>query len=175
MQLSGIISISGKAGLSKIISKNKNGIIVESLIDGKRFPVQGNLRVSTLEDISIYSYDEDILLSDVFAMILKKENGKACISHKSDPSELKKYFRSVLENFDEERVYQSDIKKVIQWYNLLLEKGILELKEEKPKKESKAKKETQPKKEAKAKAKPKKAEPKEAKPKKASKPKKDKE
>lgn len=172
MQLSGIISISGKPGLSKIISQNKNGIIVESLIDGKRFPVQGNLRVSTLEDISIFSYDEDILLSDVFTMILKKENGKACIFHKSDPNELKDYFRTVLENFDEERVYQSDIKKVIQWYNLLLEKGILELKEEKPKKVAKPKNESEAKKESKPKAKAKKAEPKETKTKKSPKSKK---
>lgn len=135
MKLKGIISISGKPGLSKIISQSKNGIIVESLIDGKRFPVQGAQRVSSVEDISIYTYEEDVPLTEVFQAIYDKEEGKNCISHKSEKSELKNYILEVLPNIDEERVYVSDMKKMVQWYNLLLEKGLLESEEEEAKEE----------------------------------------
>ncbi len=130
MKLSGIISISGKPGLSKIITQSKNGIIVESLIDGKRFPVQGTQRVSSLEDISIYTFDEDVPLTEVFEAIYKKEEGKSCISHKGAHQELLDYIKTVLPNIDEDRVYHSDLKKLVQWYNLLLEKGLLEKEKE---------------------------------------------
>ncbi len=159
MKLSGIISISGKPGLSKIITQSKNGIIVESLVDGKKFPVQGTQRVSSLDDISIYTYEEDVLLSEVFDKIFTKESGKEAISHKSDAATLKAYIREILPNFDEDRVYNSDLKKIVQWYNLLLSKDLL-IKEEKEDSSD-----TENKKEAKKKAKPKakKAAPKKAK------------
>lgn len=131
MKLSGIISISGKPGLSKIITQSKNGIIVESLVDGKKFPVQGDQRVSSLDDISIYTNEEDMLLGDVFEKILKKENGKEAISHKSSADEIKNYIKEILPNYDEERVYNSDLKKIVQWYNLLLAKNLLKIEEEK--------------------------------------------
>lgn len=148
MKLTGIISISGKPGLSKIITQSKNGIIVESLLDGKKFPVQGNQRVSSLDDISIYTYEEDVLLCDVFEKIYEKEGGKEAISHKSDTKDLKAYLKEVLPNYDEERVYNSDLKKIVQWYNLLLSKNLLKIeeensdesKEEKPTKAAKDKK-----------------------------------
>lgn len=140
MKLSGIISIAGKPGLSKIISQSKNGIIVESLIDSKRFPVQGNQRVSSLDDISIYTYEEDVLLGEVFEKIYTKESGKEAISHKSDTKEIKAYIKEVLPNYDEERVYNSDLKKIVQWYNLLLSKDLLIIEKEEAKDEPKAKK-----------------------------------
>lgn len=127
MNLSGIISISGKPGLSKIVSQTRTGLIVESLLDGKRTPVHGAERVSSLEDISIYTYEEDVLLKDVFETIFKKADGKAILSHKSSATELSSYLKEVLPNYDAERVYASDIKKVVQWYNLLQSKGLLKL------------------------------------------------
>lgn len=130
MNITGIISISGKPALSKIITQSRGGIIVESLIDGKRFPVQGTERISSLEDISIYTYEEDVLLTEVFEKMLAHTNGEKAISHKSSNKELEAEFEKVLPNYDKDRVYTSDIKKVFQWFNLLLEKGLLE-KEEK--------------------------------------------
>lgn len=128
MELSRIISIAGKPGLSKIVSQSRTGIIVESLVDGKRFPVMGTERISALEDISIYTYEEDVLLSEVFQKMSSHFNGGKATSHKESANKLKESFQEVLPNFDEERVYNSDIKKVFQWYNLLLEKGLLETK-----------------------------------------------
>lgn len=130
MNLTGIISISGKSGLSKILSQSKNGLIVESLVDGKRFPVHGTEKISSIEDISIYTTDEDVLLKEVFEKIHQKESGGKAIDHKSSKEDLKKYFEEVLPNYDKERVYESDIKKVFQWYNLLQEKNLLETEEE---------------------------------------------
>ncbi|KAA3651571.1 MAG: hypothetical protein DWP98_02850 [Bacteroidetes bacterium] len=152
MKLTGIISIAGKPGLSKIVTQSKNGIIVESLIDGKRFPVQGSQRVSSLDDISIYTYEEDVLLGEVFEKIYKKEAGKEAISHKTSEAELKAYIKEILPNYDAERVYNSDLKKIVQWYNLLLGKDLLKIEEEEKeekgedKKQTTAKKETKPKK-----------------------------
>lgn len=141
MDLKGIISISGRPGLSKIISQSRGGLIVEALDDNKRFAVHGAERVSALEDISIYTHEEDLLLTDVFELILKASDGKTILSHKSNAEELKTYLKEVLPNYDEERVYNSDIKKIVQWYNILIEKKILSL--EKPKKEkTKSKSET---------------------------------
>ncbi len=135
MDLSGIISISGKPGLAKIVTQSRNGIIVESLIDGKKFPVVGTERISSLEDISIYTYEEDVLLLEVFKKMFEHYGGKEALSHKTEAKLLKNTFGEVLPNFDEDKVYTSDIKKVFQWYNLLLKGGFL--KEGKAKKEEK--------------------------------------
>lgn len=137
MNITGIISISGKPGLSKIVKQSRNGIIVESLIDGKRFPVQGTERISSLEDISIYTFEEDVLLVDVFKKVKEHTQGKKAISHKSSNSELQAEFEKILPNYDQDRVYTSDIKKVFQWFNLLLEKGLLEEEKEEEKAENK--------------------------------------
>lgn len=136
MDLSGIISISGKPGLAKIVTQSRNGIIVESLIDGKKFPVVGTERISSLEDISIYTYEEDVLLLEVFKKMFEHYKGKEALSHKTDASQLKTTFGEILPNFDEDKVYSSDIKKVFQWYNLLLKGGFL--KEEKKKEDTKS-------------------------------------
>lgn len=119
MQLENILAISGKPGLFKMVSNAGKAVIVQSLLDGKRMPVNAAHKVSALEDIAIYTYDEDIPLSEVFDKIYDKESGGAAISHKSSGDELRDYMGAVLPKFDEERVYSSDLKKLFQWYNLL--------------------------------------------------------
>ncbi len=139
MNLEGIVAIAGKPGLFKMVSQAKNTLIVESLIDGKRVPLYASHQVSALEDIGIYTYDDTAPLSDVFAAIAKKENAEATISHKVSKNELYAWLREVLPDFDEDRVYQSDIKKLAQWYNALQKAGLVKL-EEKEKKNSKKEK-----------------------------------
>lgn len=130
MNLSGIIAISGKPGLFKVIAQGKNSIIVESLLENKRVPAYASDRISALEDISIYTYDEDAPLRELFISIYKKESGNVCPSHKEDLDVLRKYLIEILPNFDQERVYPSDVKKIFQWYNLLHQTGNLKLEEE---------------------------------------------
>ncbi len=131
MNLEGILNISGKPGLFKVVSKGKNTIIVESLNDGKRGPVYSHSEANMLEEIGIYTYDDTKPLSEIFDEIAKKENAQQTISHKSPQEDLINYFRAILADYDEERVYVSDIKKVIQWYNSMQKNGLIEL----PKKE----------------------------------------
>lgn len=129
MDLSGIISISGMSGLYKVVAQSKNGIIVESLVDKKRLPAYSSYKISGLEDISVFTTGEDLPLGDVFQKIYDKEKGGATPELKKD-DELKKYFESVLPDFDKDKVYTSDIKKIISWYNLLQKNDLLEKKEE---------------------------------------------
>ena len=131
MDLTGIISISGRPGLYKVIAQGKNNIIVESLIDNKRFPAYSTDRISALDDISIYTYDEDAPLRDLLTAIYTKEGGKECPSHKEDMKVLQTYLLEILPNYDQERVYPSDVKKMFQWYNLLHKSGNLKVNEEK--------------------------------------------
>jgi len=136
MDLKDIMSISGKGGLFRSIAQTKNGLIVESLVDKKRFPVYVSDKVVALEDISIFTKDKDIPLKDVMDLIFKKESGGPCIEAKSDDAKLKKYFEEVLPDYDKERVYTSDIRKLFLWYNLLQSLGLLKLEEEKKKEET---------------------------------------
>lgn len=158
MNLTGIIAISGRPGLFKVIAQGKNSIIVESLVDNKRFPAYATDRISALDDISIYTYDEDAPLRDLLTAIYKKEGGKECPSHKEDLKKLQNYLMEILPNYDQERVYPSDIKKMFQWYNLLHKSGNLKLEEAEEvkaeKKAPKAKKEVAEKEEAPAKKAP---------------------
>jgi len=131
MNLKGIISISGKPGLYKVVAQGKNNLIVESLEDKKRFPAYSTDRISALEDISIYTYDEDVLLKDILIKIFDKEKGETCISHKEDKAKLESYLGGILPNYDKERVYISDVKKIFQWYNLLHKSGELNKADEK--------------------------------------------
>ena len=119
MNLEGILNISGKPGLFKVVATTKNTIIVESLTDGKRKPISSHSKANMLEEISLYTYSETKPLTEIFEDIAKKENGKKAISHKAQKNDLTNYFREILPEYDEERVYISDIKKVIQWYNSL--------------------------------------------------------
>ncbi|MEE4177156.1 MAG: DUF5606 domain-containing protein [Bacteroides sp.] len=152
MDLSDILTISGKSGLYKVISQTKNGLVAESLTDGKKIPVFLSDRSSALEDISIFTQTEDIPLKEILLKIYEKEDGKSCIEAKEDPAKLKAYFESILPDYDQDRVYISDIKKVFTWYNLLLEKDMIkpeepeqeEKPEEKPAKEEKPEKQKKP-------------------------------
>ena len=127
--LKGILSISGQSGLFKMVAEAKNNIIVESLDTQKRIPVYSTSKVSALEDIAIYTETSDVPLKDILKAISDKEDGGVAISHKSSGNELKKYFEEVVPDYDKDRVYVSDIKKVLQWYNTLQEKEMLDFSE----------------------------------------------
>lgn len=139
--LKGIVAISGQSGLFKLVAESKNSIIVESLDTNKRIPVYSSSKVSALEDIAIYTYEGDIPLKDIFKSISDKENGGSALSHKVSGNELKAYFEEVVPEYDTDRVYVSDIKKVLLWYNLLLEKKMLDFSE--PEEETEEKKDSE--------------------------------
>ncbi len=121
MKIDKIVSISGKPGLYEIVSQSKNSVIVESLQDKKRLPVHSLHSISALSDIAIYTFEEEVPLKEVFLNIFNKEEGKKAIDPKSEKKELLNYFEEVLPNFDDERVYASNIKKILQWYNALID------------------------------------------------------
>ena len=131
-----ILSISGKPGLYKLISQGKNMLIVESLVDKKRFPAYGKEKIISLGDIAMYTDTEDVPLQEVLLSVKKKENGAAITMDvkKATADDLRAYMAEVLPTFDRDRVYPSDIKKLISWYNLLVASGITDF-EETPKKE----------------------------------------
>ncbi len=137
MNITSIISITGKPGLHKIVSQTKNGLIAESIEDGKRFPVYASEKVSAIEDISIYTKTDDMPLVEVYQKLYKKTTGKAAIDHKSKPEELQSYLKEVVD-FDEERVYNSDLKKLFQWFNILIKADLLKEDEKEDKKTKKA-------------------------------------
>ncbi|MBN1185910.1 MAG: DUF5606 domain-containing protein [Bacteroidales bacterium] len=149
--LKDILAISGKPGLFKFLSQGRNGVIVESLEDGKRMNAFASAKVSSLEDIAIYTVEKEVPLAEIFKKISEKENGGECLSSKSSNDEMKKYFLQVLPDYDQERVYVSDIKKVLHWYNLLHKYDMLKFDEEEKDKEEE-KKETKNKDTAKASA-----------------------
>jgi hypothetical protein len=122
MQLSGIIAISGRPGLFKVIAQSKNSVIVESMIDKKRFPAYATERISTLDDISVFTYDEDMKLTEIFAKMLELYPTEAP-SHKADIKELEAALAQFLPNWDQDRVYPSDVRKLFQWFNLLMNAG----------------------------------------------------
>ncbi|BBD45460.1 MAG: DUF5606 domain-containing protein [Petrimonas sp.] len=123
--LTKILSVSGKPGLYKLISTSKNLNIVESLLDGKRIPVYLTEKVVALSDVSIYTTEEDMPLREVFQKIKEKENGeKTVLGSKSSNGEVFRYFEEILPNYDTEKVYASDIKKILNWYNILINSGI---------------------------------------------------
>lgn len=118
--LKGILSISGKPGLYKMLSQGKNTIIVESLADGKRMPAHSYTKIIALEDIAIFTETEDIPLEKVLKSVFEKENGGACIDPKKSSSDaLKAYFEEILPDYDRDRVYVSDMKKLFTWYETL--------------------------------------------------------
>lgn len=121
MALEQILSVSGKPGLYRLVGQMKNGIIVEGIADGKRFPVHGSAKVSALEEISIYTDEEEVPLKDIFKSIYEKQGGKVGPDHKGDQKEVKTFFESILPNYDKDKVYISDMAKVVKWYNILIE------------------------------------------------------
>ena len=128
-----ILSISGKPGLYKLVSQAKNMLIVESLQTGKRQPAYAHEKIISLGDIAIFTDEDDVPLGEVLESIKKKENGgKVSLDiKKADSETLRAYLADVLPNFDRERVYVTDIKKLISWYNLLVETGNTDFVEEK--------------------------------------------
>ena len=125
MNLSEILAISGRPGLYKMVAQNKSGLIVESLEDDKRFPVYSTHQISALEEISIYTYEDDVPLAEVFEKMYSVLEGKPAMSPKSNKNDLMAFFETVLPNYNQEQVYASDVKKLIQWYNLFHKYGML--------------------------------------------------
>ena len=138
MDLSKIVSISGKPGLYVIKSQAVGRLIVESVIDGKCVPAFARDRMSSLEEISIFSTDEDRPLKDVFKMINEKMGDKVDFDYKkATPEQLREKFAFVMPDYDEEAVYPSDMKKVFAWYQMLMDKNLLDFTEDPDTKEEK--------------------------------------
>jgi hypothetical protein len=125
MNLEKILAISGKPGLYVLKVQTRTGFVAESLADGKKITVNLKSNVSLLSEISVYTYDGEKPLKEVMSNIAEKENSGAAISHKEDNAALTAYFKEVLPTYDEERVYASDIKKILNWYNTLQAKGLI--------------------------------------------------
>jgi len=128
--LKGILAIAGQPGLYKLIAEAKSRIIVESLLTGKRMPASPTAKISSLEDIAVYTQTSDMPLKDVLKKIYEHENGGQAISAKTNNNELKKYFEAIISDYDKGRVYISDIKKIFMWYNILQENNLLDFSEE---------------------------------------------
>lgn len=125
MQLEKIISISGKPGLFKLVSQLRNGFIIEDVTSKKKISIGNSSQVSLLDNISMYTFDKEVLLFDVFENIAKEYNYEQVLSHKSVDAELREFMLKALPNYDTERVYISDIKKLAQWYNILQKAGYI--------------------------------------------------
>ena len=125
MNLKDILSISGEPGLFRFVAQGRNAIIVEHLETKKRRTAPGSAKVSSLEDISIFTDKDDLPLGKIFDLIYEKENGGLAIDSKSDAVKLKTYFEEIVPQYDKNRVYVSDMKKVVLWYNILQKLGQL--------------------------------------------------
>jgi len=129
MSLEKILSISGKPGLYQLENQTRTGFLAMSLLDGKKISVSARQNVSLLSEIAIYTLTEELPLREVFEKISEKENGGETINHKSSKDQLEEFFFEVLPDYDEDRVYPSDIKKIVQWYNLLIKNGFTDFSE----------------------------------------------
>ena len=125
MSIEKILAISGKPGLYELKIQTRTGFVAESLLDGKRITVGLRSNVSLLSEISVYTYDGEVRLAEVLRAIAEKEDNGPALSHKEDNAKLEAYFREALPKFDEDRVYASDIKKILNWYNMLQAKGLV--------------------------------------------------
>ena len=144
MDLSKILSIAGKPGLYRLAGEAKNNLVVESLTDGKKMPAFAHERVSSLQEISIYTTDEDLPLHDALKMIYEMTGGQSVDNPKKMSSkQLKELFRKAIPEYDEDSVYVSDMKKVFTWYNMLLEKELLDFSEEEKEEEKSEEKVTE--------------------------------
>ncbi|MDO5496269.1 MAG: DUF5606 domain-containing protein [Alistipes sp.] len=132
MEFKDILVVSGQPGLYKFVAQSTRGIIIESLVDGRRQNASASARVSALAEISMFTEGEDIALADVFTRMYAHTEGKEAISHKSTPEQLKAFFAEVLPEYDRERVHVSDIKKAVSWFNILLGAGMTEFKLDEP-------------------------------------------
>jgi hypothetical protein len=125
MNVDKILAISGKPGLFELKIQTRSGFVAESMIDGKRITVGMRSNVSLLSEISMYTYSQEKPLVEILRAIAIKENEGPAISHKEDNAKLLAYFKQIVPDYDEERVYPSDIKKVLNWYNMLQAKGLV--------------------------------------------------
>ena len=125
MQLEKIISISGKPGLYKLISQLKNGFIIEDVLTKKKVSISNSSQVSLLDNIAMFTFDKEVPLFEVFENVAKNSEYKETISHKSTDAELREFMTKSLPDYDHERVYVSDIKKLAQWYNILHKAGYI--------------------------------------------------
>ena len=125
MNLEKILAISGKPGLYELKVQTRTGFVAESMIDGKRITVGMKSNVSLLSEISVYTYNAEKPLAEIFTAIATKENVGPAISHKEDNSALVTYFVEIMPDYDQDRVYPSDIKKILNWYNTLQAKGLI--------------------------------------------------
>ena len=123
MNIKDILSIAGKPGLYRLVTQSRNSIIVESLDSGKRIPISASQKISSLEEISIYTFSADVPLKDVFDKIYATTSGNEAVNHKASGAELHNFMSSVLPDYDIDRVYDSDLRKLFQWYNTLLRIG----------------------------------------------------
>ncbi|MDO5760257.1 MAG: DUF5606 domain-containing protein [Bacteroidota bacterium] len=130
MDLTGILAITGKPGLYKLLSPTKTGTLVESLLDKKRVPAFAYERISSLKDITMFAEDEDVPLQTIFQNIYKIEEGKECINPKASEKELREYMEKVFPNYDKDRVHISDMRKLFSWYNILLNSNLIDLETE---------------------------------------------
>lgn len=133
MGLEKILSISGKPGLYELTAQTRGGFVAKSILDEKKISVNVRHNVSLLSEIAIYTYTEEVPLGTIFQKIYEKEDGGEAIDHKSSKKELESYFAEVLPDYDVDRVYQSDIKKILQWYNLLVSHGYTDFSKEETK------------------------------------------
>ena len=131
MNLEKILSISGKPGLYELKIQTRSGFVAESMIDGKRITVGMRSNVSLLSEISMYTHSQEKPLVEILRAIAVKENEGPAISHKEDNAKLLEYFKQIVPDYDEDRVYPSDIKKVLNWYNMLQAKGLVSKEEPK--------------------------------------------
>jgi hypothetical protein len=125
MKISDVLAISGKPGLFKVLASSTKNLVVESMIDGKRSSVPGSIRVSSLSDITMYTLENDVPLKTILHSMHEKTKGTATISHNSSPQEVKDFCDSVVSDLDHDRVYASDLRKLVQWYNLLISQKAL--------------------------------------------------
>lgn len=130
MNLEKVLAISGKPGLYELKAQTRGGFVAESLADGKKISVNVRHNVSMLSEIAMYTYTEEVPLREVFQKIAEKEDGKEAISHKESKAKLEGCFKEILPEYDEDRVYASDIKKVFQWYNILVNAGVTDFSEQ---------------------------------------------
>ncbi len=128
MEFKEILAISGQPGLYKYVAQSTHGVIVESLVDGRRLNAPASSKVSALTEISMYTEGDDIPLAEVFTRIYAHTGGKEAISHKESPEKLRAAFGEVIPEFDRDRVHASDIKKCFSWFNTLVAAGFTEFK-----------------------------------------------
>ena len=136
MEMKDILAVSGQPGLYKFITQSRNGVIIESLLDGRRSNATGSAKVSSLAEIAIFTDAEEIQLNKVFERLFEKTGGKETISPKSTPEILKAHFAEIVPDYDRDRVHVSDMKKVIAWYNILVGAGMTDSTIEEPEQES---------------------------------------